>query len=305
SSVNNMMNGDARLSILTLADLLQAPEEVKQRRAQDFYLVMLNPYFFLRTLILYFGDVVREVYEAISQQLRREAPRLNRLAHFYPFLRAATTVLMRDVSAYLTILDIVRGTPALYVTWPGYDEVAHHSGPWTKDAFHTLKQYDKVIRRIKETIEHKAPRPYELIVLSDHGQSYGWTFKQRYGKSLQEFIQEVMPQGTQIMLTAGGDDGSLSVSAMAGELHNMQRRGVGGRLGKRIVRNAQRVAERGVRERQRSIEKLPEHPVETPNQVTVCGSGNLAQVYFNLAPRRLTLNELNAAYPGMIDVLVR
>ncbi|HZQ08579.1 MAG TPA: phage holin family protein [Anaerolineae bacterium] len=305
SSVNNMMNGDARLSILTLADLLQAPEDVKQRRAQDFYLVMLNPYFFLRTLILYFGDVIREVYEGISQQLRREAPRLNRLAHFYPFLRAATTVLMRDVSAYLTILDIVRGTPALYVTWPGYDEVAHHSGPWTKDAFHTLKQYDKVIRRIKETIEHKAPRPYELIVLSDHGQSYGWTFKQRYGKSLQEFIQEVMPQGTQIMLTAGGDDGSLSVSAMAGELDNMQRRGVGGRLGKRVVRNARRVAERGVYEQERTTVKLPPAPVPSANQVTVCGSGNLAQVYFNLAPRRLTLNELNAAYPGMIDALVR
>src|SRR5581483_3413329 len=58
SSVNNMLNGDARNSLLTLADLLSGSEEQQQYRAQDVYLVMLNPYFFLRTLVLYCGDVI-------------------------------------------------------------------------------------------------------------------------------------------------------------------------------------------------------------------------------------------------------
>ena len=35
------------------------------------------------------------------------------------------------------------------------------------------------------------------------------------------------------------------------------------------------------------------------------GSGNLAQVYFDLYPRRILLSELNAAYPGMVDALVQ
>lgn len=308
SSVNNMMNGDARVSVLTLADLFQASDEQHRRRAQDFYLIFLNPYFFLRTLILYFGDVLREVYEGIRQQLRRETPRLNRLAKFYPLIRAATTVLMRDVSSSLTILDIVRGTPALYVTWPGYDEVAHHSGPWTKDAFHTLTQYDQVIRRIRDAIERKAPRPYELIILSDHGQSYGWTFKQRYGKSLQEFIQEQMPQGTNVTQSSGGDDGMISVSAMAQELDNVQQQYKGGRFGNRVLRGTQRAVNRGIREQSEQSKKrgaTQPPPSDAPTNVTVCGSGNLAQVYFDLAARRLTLNELNNAYPGLIDTLVR
>jgi hypothetical protein len=322
SSVNNMLNGDARVSVLTLADLFQASEEQQRRRAEDFYLVLLDPYFLLRTLVLYFGDVIREIYEGIRQQLRKQAPRLNRLAHFYPLIRAATTVLMRDASASLAILDIVRGTPAMYVTWPGYDEVAHHSGPWTTDAFHTLRQYDHVIRRIRDTIANKAPRPYELIILSDHGQSYGWTFKQRYGKSLQEYIEEHMPQGTNVSQSSGGDDGMISVSAMASELDNMQQKKMGGRISRGVMRGARRAVDRGMREQERAqqstTQRLSQPPItvhrspitdyrppdELPN-VTVCGSGNLAQVYFDLAARRLTLNELNEAYPGVIDALVQ
>ena len=39
--------------------------------------------------------------------------------------------------------------------------------------------------------------------------------------------------------------------------------------------------------------------------MTAYGSGNLAQVYFDLVPRKITLSELNAAYPGMVDALVQ
>jgi hypothetical protein len=41
-----------------------------------------------------------------------------------------------------------------------------------------------------------------------------------------------------------------------------------------------------------------------PAKVTLCYSGNLAQVYFDLHARKITLNELNQAYPGMVDALV-
>jgi hypothetical protein len=44
---------------------------------------------------------------------------------------------------------------------------------------------------------------------------------------------------------------------------------------------------------------------DKPASVTAYGSGNAAQVYFDLFPRKITLSELNAAYPGMIDALVQ
>jgi len=116
SSINNMMNGDAKKSLLTLADLREGGEEEKKQRARDIYLLMLNPYFFLRTLVLFFGDVFLELWQALKQRVQDVQPRLNRLHRAYPFMRAATTVFMRDLAAYLTSLDIIRGTPALYVT---------------------------------------------------------------------------------------------------------------------------------------------------------------------------------------------
>ena len=48
------------------------------------------------------------------------------------------------------MMDIVRGSPSIYVTWPGYDEVAHHSGPWTSDAFNELARYDKRAHRVRQ-----------------------------------------------------------------------------------------------------------------------------------------------------------
>jgi len=48
ASINNMMNGDAHLSLLTLADLQSGNEKERKKRAEDIYLLMLNPYFLMR-----------------------------------------------------------------------------------------------------------------------------------------------------------------------------------------------------------------------------------------------------------------
>lgn len=298
-SINNMFDGDAHKSLLTLSDLFDADSEEQERRAEDIYLLLLNPYFLTRTIVLFFGDVVREVWQGWQQRRKNAQPRLNRLAHAYPFVRAATTVFMRDIAANLAILDIIRGAPSIYVTWPGYDEVAHHSGPWTSDAFAVLASYDSVIARVHTTIQEKAPRPYDLIVLSDHGQSFGATFKQRYGVSLKEFIEQQLPQGTTVAQSMGGDTGVTSLTAASGELENIQQSGVGGIGGRAVARRGQRFLDSTITR----SERPDDH--DRPAQVTAYGSGNLAQVYFDLYPRKITLRELDAAYPGMVEALVQ
>ena len=298
TSINNMMNGDARNSILTLADLRGGSPEEKKQRARDLYLLMLDPYFFTRTIILFLWDILVELWQAFRQRIKNERPRLNRLHKAYPVMRAATTVFMRDLAASLAKLEIIRGSPSIYLTWPGYDEVAHHSGPWTRDAYGTLKQYDQVIGSMQYIIQEKAPRPYELIILSDHGQSYGATFLQRYGYDLKEFIEKQLPEGSKAVQVSGGDDGTPAMGAMAVELENMQEQGVGGRVGNSVTRGAANLLNKGA-----NIRSVEMDSVE-PANVTVCGSGNLAQVYFDLYPRKINQNELNSAYPGMLDAIV-
>ena len=302
ASVNNMVNGDAALSLLTAADLRGGTAEQKRARARDVYTLLLDPNFFMRVIGLVVGESLLEMGQYVGDVVRGVQPRLNRLHKAYPLVRAATTVFMREVSGHLTLMQIVRGEPAIYTTWPGYDEVAHHSGPWSSHAFGTLRGYDRFIGTLLETIETKAPRAYEFVLLSDHGQSFGATFLMRYGYTLKEFIQEQMPHGTVIMETAGGDDGSLSVTAMAAELGNIESQNMGGALGQATARRMKRAAE-GAMIASQGYDAAGE--ATTAADVTFCGSGNLAQIYFHAFPRRATLSDLNIAYPGLVDAVAQ
>lgn len=295
TSINNMLNGDAYNSTLTLADIRSDDEQLGRRRAEDIYLLTVNPYFLVRAIVLFFADAMMELSEALVQRLRNVRPRLNRLHKGYPLLRAGTTLLMRDIASYLGVLEIVRGTPAMYITWPGYDEVAHHSGPWTGDAFRILGRYDRAVRRFRDTIATRAPRPYELILLSDHGQSFGATFLQRYGYDLKAFIESKLPHGTRIVQTAGGDDGTISIQSMDQQLQAMSTYEMGGRIGTAVVNQGTRY----------TAQLAPTEVGTEPAAVTVCGSGNLAQVYFDLHPGKIPRTELDTAFPGMIEAVIQ
>lgn len=303
ASINNLVNGDAEISLMTAADLRGGTDEERRVRARDVYVLLLNPNFFMRVIGLSIGESILEVWQYFRDVIKGTQPRLNRLAHFYPFVRASTTVLMREVSGMLTMMQIVRGEPAMYTTWLGYDEVAHHSGPWSGYAFGTLRGFDRLLGSVRQIIKTKAPRPYELILLSDHGQSFGPTFRMRYGYTLKDFIERHMPEGTVVAHSAGGDDGSQSLARTAAELGNIQAQGVGGRMGQATTRQLQRAAERSAQEA--SVGEPDQTPATSREaDVTFCGSGNLAQVYFHAFPHRASLEELHTAFPGLVDALV-
>jgi hypothetical protein len=300
SSIMNMFNGDAEKSMFTMANMFEADEQEKKRRADDVTLLMLNPYFLTRAIALFLVEVGRELWEAWQQRRKDVQPRLNRMAHGYPFLRAAMCVLMRDISTNLAILDMMRGAPAIYMLYLGYDEVAHHSGPWTDDAFGDLKRLDQTFARLRRVIKEQAPRPYDLIILSDHGQSFGSTFKQRYGLSAKELIEQHIPQGTTVSQAIGGDTGANGLHSVADELANVQQSDAGNAFGRVVAKQGQKLAARGADASDEAVEQQA-----TATSVTAYGSGNAAQVYFDLYPRKIKLSELNAAYPGLVEAVVQ
>ena len=108
----------------------------------------------------------------------------------YPLLRAALCVGVRDLIVFGVLTDMMRGRPAVYATFSSYDEVAHHSGLERADTLEALRKLDQQFGRI-ERARRFAPRPYKLIVLSDHGQTQGATFKQRNGYDLHELVEAV------------------------------------------------------------------------------------------------------------------
>jgi len=203
-------------------------------------------------------------------------PRLNRLKGGFPLKRADTTVLLREAAHNLVALDIMRGSPVIYTTFAGYDKVAHHCGPWTRDAFRVLKRCDREVALLGDIARRKGPRPYEVILLSDHGQSFGATFRQRYGADLKGFIQQHMPQGTTVSQSWGGDDGLPNVGAMGVELQNAQAMGMGGRAGRAAASELAELAEQDAKGERQEV-RAEQAPAEA--DVIVGATGNLAHVY--------------------------
>jgi hypothetical protein len=109
----------------------------------------------------------------------------------YPLVRSATTSLLRELSTFTVAGDMFRGVPATYTTYVAYDEVAHHSGTERGDALRVLRLLDRDVGRLVK-VAGEAPRPYHIVILSDHGQTQGATFRQRYGESLSDVVDNAI-----------------------------------------------------------------------------------------------------------------
>src|SRR4029079_9288578 len=125
-------------------------------------------------------DIWTEWREARYQRIHHVLPRVER-GGVYPLVRAITTVIMPQLSRYLVVTKMVEGISSVYTTFVNYDEVAHHSGIDRPDAFRVLRQLDEQLSWIASAARETA-RPYEFVLLSDHGQSQGATFRQRHGQ---------------------------------------------------------------------------------------------------------------------------
>ena len=140
SSRANMYSGDAKESILTISTLGSA-----KRNTMEYFLIYANPYMASKTFAVFLSHFIVEVAEGWLQLARNERPRVHRIG-FYPIQRATTTGILREVSVFSLVGDMLRGLPTMYATFVGYDEVAHHSGVMRRDAMRVFKRPGQVIR---------------------------------------------------------------------------------------------------------------------------------------------------------------
>ncbi|MFD3540698.1 phage holin family protein [Streptomyces sp. NPDC058662] len=141
----------------------------------------------VRTAVSFVAEAGREVGQSLRARRRGEEPRVAR-GGLYPVIRAFATVVERDVVVAAVIGDMLAGRSAVYADLVAYDEVAHHSGPRGRDTDQVLARLDRSLALIARVAEH-APRPYRIVLLSDHGQSPGETFLGRYGLTLKDLVR--------------------------------------------------------------------------------------------------------------------
>jgi len=299
ASRGNLFSGDAPDSLFTFSTLINPPEQ----SARQYFLFYTNLYNLARTLALFIADVFHELFAALWQVLRNERPRVRRFG-VYPIVRSATTSILRELSTFTVAGDMFRGVPAVYTTYVAYDEVAHHSGTERGDALRVLRLLDRDIGRLAR-VAREAPRPYHLVVLSDHGQTQGATFRQRYGETLGDLVERAIqatPDGDDPQVVhpdANRDEGWEMVSVLLTDFlrHDQAEHPVVEKALRRRMQNGRVVLGPDGRD--------PEPGSPAGNgRVIVLASGNLGLVSFTGASRRLTMEQIDALHPELLPSLV-
>ena len=264
ASRGNLLSGEADHMILTVSKI-----EAEKQSNPGYRAFLANGFNVTRILVLIFWEVVLEMLAAARQRSRDVRPRGHR-GGIYPLLRAVLCVFIRDLIVYGVLTDMMKGRPAVYATFSSYDEVAHHSGLERADTLEALRKLDEHFARIDRARRYAA-RPYEIVVLSDHGQTQGATFKQRNGYGLDDLVQRSLASGN-VTEIAGGDEQSSMVGHALNEA-----------TGKKKTKRAKNDV--------------------SDEQVVVLGSGNLGLVYLMEERRRLTLEEIDERHPRLIPEL--
>ena len=303
ASVGNLFSGDAARSYISMATIKDKSQGLG--KSQTFLSFFASPSNYLSTIVRSIAEVFKEYVQARRQARAGIVPRMHR-GMPYPVARAATNVALRDLSTALVIEEMYRGTPIIYVDYTDYDEIAHHSGPERSETFDALDGVDRAIATLAKAAL-AAPRPYQFVIVSDHGQTLGATFLQRYGKTLGDVVRGLMGDDARLAESGGRAEEFGQTNAFLSEL--TQSSGVSGRLARRALRSQ---AVDGVVDLQiggaarasvAEAAALARDDAGRPDLIAIA-SGNLGLVYFPQMPGRVTLEQLAERYPRMVDALV-
>ena len=270
ASRSNLFSGDTDNVIFTFSKIM----DFGKLYNKAWYSVFSNPSNFARIIALFLADIVREIWSQITHSVKNVRPRIKRGIMYIP-TRAATNVFMREINTSTLIGDMMVGdVDVAYSTYLGYDEIAHHSGVRDSDAWIALRQMDKQIKHLVDANKY-CPRNYQFVIQSDHGQTNGATFTQRYGQTFEDFVKSLLPEDMTMFAKMTSNDDHF-----VGDYTPFARK-------------------------DKKIEKEKKEAKElSDSEVIVLASGNLAMIYLTQWSKRLTYEELNSYFPELIPGLI-
>jgi uncharacterized membrane protein YvlD (DUF360 family) len=319
ASRGNMFSGDAP-HVMGTASVVT---DRTKFHSSEYRVFFANPYSVARTLYLVIWDIIQEKRQYRWARKNNVRPILDKKHRggTYPFIRAFNTVIMPSLNLYTLLGDVMAGRSSAYATFVSYDEIAHHSGILDPGCFDILNKMDNWFARL-ETAAKEAPRPYHLVVLSDHGQTGGATFKQRYGLTLQDYVQALMAEGVSVAgQEYASDEGTANLNTFLNDaVRNdtstasrvAKRALVGQTVDGHII-----LGEQARQEAKKTADQKDGTLQQQPDVIAVA-SGNLGIVSFTQWPKRtpaqaaepsastrLTKEEIDQAFPAVISGLVQ
>jgi hypothetical protein len=298
SSYTNLFDGDARLALFTLS-ALGRDRLLENVRGLGFLILFgLGPLRILRIVVLSLWTWLVYVIKRVGALLRPGIPHFTFLG---PFLEILSNIIFREVTTFSVMVDIYRGMPSVYASYTGYDEIAHHFGATSREAFQALRGVDKQVRQIDRIRHLYARRDYRLYILSDHGMTTSLSFRRAYDQTLEQFIatytgKEVDPgepwEETEGLPLARAYFLIEEIRALEARPHRP--------VPARILRATRQQLE----ERMLAGGLQPDWDLSRHSDIVVRSSGSLSHIYFNVTPRKMALSEVALLYPQFLRALV-
>jgi hypothetical protein len=296
SNYMSLLDGDARLSLLTLGSLRNGHFLENVKGVGFLLLFLLSPLRVVRVAVFSVWEYLRDLFKrlvALFVPGYYGPPRL-----VSPFLKVIVDVVFRELQTFSAYLDIHRGTPAIYTNYYGYDEAAHHFGPNSSEAFRCLRSIDRDIGRLERLTRQARRCRYDFYVMSDHGQTPSVPFRGRYGVSLGRLIAENVESALSVdERNTGEQTTEARAQILLEELRDIEVRLRP--AGARLFQAARRFVDQRA-----PLYDEAEWDMARREDVVVRNSGSLAHVYFNVATRALDLSEIALLYPRLLTSLL-
>jgi hypothetical protein len=295
SSYVNLLDGDAQTVAFTIATRERTSVYRRLGGTRMALLILLHP---LRVARMVLQAVVEWLREEIDRAWGEWSRRTTHAEGIFPFLRIFTNVVVRELQTIAIVLDVHLGVPVIYSTFMQYDELGHHFGPSSRSALRDLMRTDARIREIERTARAARVRPYDLVILSDHGMTPSVSYRVRYGESLGATVQRLLDDiaeraSTEAMQSMTIFAGSAEYAAVGAQtVENMAATGPRSVTIRRALRRVGSWlrAKYGLREL-----IFPEkYHTGGRHDVVVTYSSCLALLYFSDDPRQLWLSEILA-----------
>jgi len=292
ASRGNMFSGDATESILTMSTVLDRA----RGRGPGFYFYLFTPYVVVRLIAHFVKEVLKEWVERWQQKRRKDKYIISARNPFYAFFRGFMGPLMQDLATYAIIGDVLRGVPAIYGLYAGYDDLSHFAGMKSPEALKVLHETDRYFARIERASAY-APRPYHTVVLSDHGQSLGPTFESAYGVNLETLVDALIAGEGDVYAAQGTDE-------TWDKLHVVLTESI--QEDTRTAKVLRRMFRSRTKDEVVAIAPVSENDeAAREKKVVVVGSGCAGLIYFTGVSERMTYGQIQEAYPDLLLGLVQ
>jgi uncharacterized membrane protein YvlD (DUF360 family) len=291
ASRGNMFSGDATESLFTFSTLRNRD----RARGPGFYFYLLSPYVIARLFTRFFTEVIKELWEASQQRRRKDQYTVKTRNFAYAFLRAFMGPVMQDLVTYTVISDVLRGVPAIYGLYAGYDDLSHFAGMVAPEAEEALHEVDRYFARIENALK-LAPRPYHIVVLSDHGQSIGPTFEGAHGESLEKLVKRLVKNDQEVFYSNTHNESWDNLNAVLSESTNSNTRTAG--LIRKMLASRTRDDYVEIAPKDETADKLETEAEKA--KVVVLASGCTGLIYFTDSPQRMTFEQIQNTYPELL-----